>query len=310
MKKLFLFLFSALLFTACSNDDADNIEVKPEGKTYKVTFNVENFEIVESNLKSGDSIKDSGPYYVIFDKETGAGIVGGKYSDTITVELEAGNYIFAGINTNRRYAPGTSYGPTAVKDMNFYTAKELGSYNSMASRDNSYAYYGKLEFSVGENIDNKEIKKVVLDPMWSELVIDITDYDSFSTPDETTHLISLVDPYYHGFYFKDGTPAFQDTDFAHDYAKSKVSIDGIRDGSKKVRKIVSETKDITVKIIFYKQVVYGSFIVGEKIIYKGDLPRGKRITLRGALGSSSNGKASFTPVLGDLTDGGVIPFNQ
>lgn len=317
MKKLFLFLFVAALFVACSSDDTDDTTPQLDGKKYKVTFNVENFELETSPLKDAGTHSNYFSSY-IYNKETGKAVYTSTHqSDSVSVNLKAGSYYFVSVSkptTIPNSYPGNSEtsDENGISGYNFDTdyLQGAGWLNTHPER-NLYVYYGKQEFTVGENSENAINETVTLMPTWSEVIIDVTDAATCDVPEGTTNITCQVSPYYYGVNIADGkaTKTIEDSSDPSQ-SSSALNLSWFRDKSRTFKKYIADSKDISVKIVFWELTPSSTRIVGERVIYKGDLDKGKKITLSGALGRSLNETASFTPVLGELTDGGVIPFNQ
>ncbi|MDR2948124.1 MAG: hypothetical protein LBV71_02850 [Prevotella sp.] len=313
MKKLFFFLFATILFASCSSDSDD--ATIPEGKTYKVTFNVSTFEVYARPLKA--ETHSNYCYYTIYEKESGKAVarnVMKTEAGQITEEVAAGNYYIAILSvpsTITSPGPGAPWSPwdsdVNLDDFNFYSDYFEGVGWINYGRDNLYAYYEKASFSAG--LTNNVKMDITLQPMWSVVDIEVTDADICFLPEGTNTIECTVNPFYYGFSIAEGIPSKSYENVAiPEQSRTATSDTNFRTNKRLSGKVVSASKDVTVKLVFIKRTVSSTEILGERVIYKGDFEGGKNITLKGTLGKFAS-SATFNPTLGELTDGGVIPFN-
>ncbi|MDR2948125.1 MAG: hypothetical protein LBV71_02855 [Prevotella sp.] len=308
MKKLFFFLTVAtVLFASCSSsDESDPVD---NGKTYKVKFNVSNFTSDISSLKAENT--DYWPtsnycQYAIY-KASGE-LVKSKLMETgsfdpanveIEGEVSAGNYWIAIVS-----ASSFNNMPVVLADLsNINTDYCLGNTWISRGHDNVGIYYEKLAFTAGESAT--EVNDVVLNPMWSHLNIKVSDADVCYLPEGTTYVQCVVSPYYYGFRLKDGVSSQKYEASPGLGSDLPVPVAKFRSEGGMESIIVSYTKDATVKFVC---MTNNGTVLSEKVIYTGDIEKGKYITFNGSLGSIES-NASFNLSLADLTDGGVIPFN-
>lgn len=316
MKKLFFFLFATILFASCSNDSDDATPV-PEGKTYKVTFNVSNFNVETKPLKA-ESLGQS-LYYTIYEKVSGKAIKFRYRSATenaqVVEEVPAGSYYIVFIAANRAlnginidWSEDPDGSNVDITNLNFYTDYCSGSHFIAYPAYQHYGlYYEKVDFTVG--VGNEEINKdVVLQPKWSEISVQITDGETCTLPEGTTNVDIAISPYYYGFNIADGIPSknYGEDLIPHFQSPSAAEVSTFREKGLS-NKYIMATKGGIAKLIFIKATVSSTEILGERVIYKGDLEGGKKITLKGTLGNTVT-NASFNLSLGELKDGGVIPF--
>lgn len=307
MKKLLFFLSATILFASCSNDSE---EVPTTSKTYKVTFDVSNFSVNVKSLKA-DTFNNQ-LFYVIYDKESGKGVKGWTFEGMVgqvTEELPEGNYYIAFISHPRG---GMSSPPTEgaidVKDNNFYTDYFENSPTwIMGNMGNRYVYYQKVDFSVAANNSDVPIE-VTLQPMWSEVTVEVTDANTCFLPEGTTTIGCVITPFYSGISIAEGIPT-RGSDASWGWADlCNTNVDKFREHKIITDRHATAGKDVTVKLVFVKQIATGDTVLGEREIYKGDIEGGKRITFRGALGKAAT-SATFKVSLADLTDAGIIPFD-
>lgn len=127
-------------------------------------------------------------------------------------------------------------------------------------------------------------------------------------PEGTTLVDISISPLYYGFNIADGIPS---KNYGGDLITTfqSLSVANVSEFREKglTRKYIMATKGATAKLVFIKETVSSTEILGEKVIYKGDFEGGKKITLKGTLGNAAT-NASFNLSLGELKDGGVIPF--
>lgn len=314
MRKTLFILFATILFASCSSD-SDDVVPTDNGKTYKVTFNVSNFEVDEKPLKA-ESL-GQGVYYTIYEKESGKAIKFryGGYSPIVVEEVPAGSYYIvfisayralSGININWAENPDGS--DVDITDFNFYTDYCNGStYIAYPSYQNYGLYYGKVGFTVG--VGNEEVNKdVELQPKWSNVSVQITDGETCTLPEGTTTVDIAISPYYYGFNIADGIPSknYSEDSFAFFQSLSATNVSNFREKGLSGKYIMA-SKGATAKLVFIKHTMSTTEILGERVIYTGDLEGGKRITLRGTLGNSTS-SASVNLSLADLADGGFNSF--
>ncbi len=306
MKKLLFFLFATILFASCSSDSEEAVTT---GKTYKVTFDVSNFSVDVKSLKAetfGNRL-----FYVIYEKESGKGVKGWTFEGMVgqvTEELPEGNYYIAFISHPRG---GMSSPPTEgaidVKDNNFYTDYfENPPTWILGNMGNRFIYYEKVSFSVAANNSNMPIP-VTLQPMWSEVTIEVTDANTCSLPEGTTTIGCVITPSFYGVSIAEGVPTRGSEASWGWNDLCNTNVDKFREHKIITDRHATAGKDVTVKLVFVKQIASGDTVLGEREIYKGNIEGGKRITFRGTLGRTS-AIGTFNVSLSDLTDGGVIPF--
>ncbi|MFV0536242.1 MAG: hypothetical protein ACK5M3_02605 [Dysgonomonas sp.] len=178
------------------------------------------------------------------------------------------------------------------------------------NRNNLFTYYEKVSFTAGAASNENVDMDVVLQPMWSVLDVEVTDAETCSLPEGTNVVICTVNPFYYGFDIANGIPSDTKEDSWTQFYANPMSDVSFRSNKGVTNKVVSASKDITVKLVFIKwSESDAGTLLGERVIYKGDVEGGKHITLKGTLGKSNDTNATFSPTLGNLGDGGVIPFN-
>lgn len=324
MKKLLFSLFATILFASCSNE-IENLE-SPTDKMYKVTFNVSNFSVDSKPLKSYPwhiTTHNNYFYYTIYEKESGKALIYkaiNKDFEKITEEIPAGNYYIAVVSSARTInspGPGTPEKPLSemeywndvdLNGLNFYSDYYQGVGWLLYSRDNLYAYYEKVSFSVGVDSNGGIEKDIALQPMWSVLDIEVTDAVTCTLPEGTNTIECTVNPFYYGFGIADGIPSEnRDDTVIPEQSRTANSDVNFRTDTGIFGKVISASKDVTVKLVFLKRTASSTEILGERVIYKGDFDGGKHITLKGALGKTTS-TGTFNVTLGNLSDGGIIPF--
>lgn len=311
MKKLLFFLFATILFASCNNTD----DTETTGKTYKVIFNVANFTSESTILKTGPiSEWPTGNYcqYAIY-KSSGELVKtnvmeAGTFDLSnvqISEELPEGNYWIA-IFSAEIHANGILVLPNPS---NFNTDYCIGNSWVAKGKDNQNVYYEKLNFAVGSVSGTTEVS-IQLKPMWSELDIEVADADSCSLPEGTTHVQCVIDPYYYGFNLKDGVSAQ-----SYEGVATSVGVGSFWSTVAEFRadkgifdKDISGSQDVNVKLVYIKHSESEACtVLGEKVIYTGDIEKGKYITFSGSLGNDYSNPV-FNLSLGELADGGIIPF--
>ncbi|MDR2948123.1 MAG: hypothetical protein LBV71_02845 [Prevotella sp.] len=316
MKKLFFVLFATILFASCSSESDDT--TVPEGKTYKVTFNVSNFDMETKPLKA-ESLGQA-LYYTIYEKESGKAIKFRYHNRSagnaqVVEDLPAGSYYIVfisayraldGININWTEDPDGAN--VDITNLNFYTDYCYGStYIAYPAYKHYGLYYEKVSFTVG--VGNEEVNKdVELQPKWSNISVQITDGETCTLPEGTTLVDISISPLYYGFNIADGIPSknYGEDLTAHFQSLSATSVSDFREKGLS-NKFIMASKGATAKLVFIKHTMSTTEILGERVIYKGDFEGGKKITLKGTLGNTVT-NASFNLSLGELKDGGVIPF--
>ncbi len=133
--------------------------------------------------------------------------------------------------------------------------------------------------------------------------------DGLTNEEKNKYMTFLCDGDYYGFSIAEGIPSkIYENVAIPEQSRTATSDTNFRTNKRLSGKVVSASKDVTVKLVFIKRTVSSTEILGERVIYKGDFEGGKNITLKGTLGKFAS-SATFNPTLGELTDGGVIPFN-
>lgn len=315
MRKLLFILFATILFASCGDNSEDVTPV--DNKTYKVTFNVSNFEVEANPLKADGLNKRL--YYTIYEKESGKAIKfrhrSGAENAQVVEEVPAGSYYIVFIAADRElnginidWSEDPDGANVDITNLNFYTDYCLGSkYIAYPALQHHGLYYQKVDFTVG--MGHEEINKdVELQPKWSEISVEITDGETCILPEGTTTVDIAISPYYYGFDIANGITSKYYGE-AHMLPFQSLSVANVSDFREKglSRKYIMATKGGTAKLVFIKATVSSTEILGEREIYKGDFEGGKRYTLKGTLGKVTS-NAAFSLSLADLKDGGVIPF--
>jgi len=317
MKKILFLLFAAIIFASCSNVSEDVTPI--DNKTYKVTFNVSNSEMDSKPLKA-ESL-GTGLYYTIYEKESGKAIkFRSRYrneSAQVVEDVPAGSYYIVFIGawralTGMHYINpinDTNGSKVDISNFNFYSDFCEGiSYIDQPSHKHYGLYYEKVGFTVG--VGQEEINEdVVLQPMWSEISVQITDGETCTLPEGTTIVDVVVSPYYYGFNIADGLPKYGGDNSGYGWSFQSLSyrdVDVFREKGLS-RKYIMATKGATIKLQFVKYTMDTTELLEERVIYTGDIEGGKRITLKGTLGKT-NLTGTFNLSLGELADSGVIPF--
>ncbi len=306
VKKLLFFLFATILFASCSNDSQEAVTA---GKTYKVTFNVSNFALDQKPLKVDNEgqITNYSIEYAIYKyggEFVKSGLIESSSFDQNSVKIEeeilAGTYWIAIVAANKF----NNEGPVLSNLSNINTDYCNGNFRIDRGHDNETVYYEKLAFTVGDNVVAL-VNDVVLKPMWTFLYVNVLDAATCHLPEGTAYVQCTTTPFYYGFGLKDGIATKK-------YDKSPgvgsglpMTVGAFRGLHGLMEAIpVTATKDATVKFVCFS--TNGS-VLSEKVIYTGDIENGKYITFKGTLGNSTS-NASFNVSLGDLIDGGIIPF--
>lgn len=202
MKKLLFTLFSAVtLFSSCSGDEDSFIDSgldnKPNEKKYTVNFNIKSdgFDIDKRPLRS---INDYNTYLqiVVYNE------AGNVYSNTIlredsinkeisndgsfpfSLQMPRGNYYIAFIHNpyiTKSYEPVDYFEKyIPLNPVNYYTDQEeaAGTKGYMVSKKgaNYQNYYTSISVTIDES-DKNESFDVVLDPMWSNVYIALSDVE-------------------------------------------------------------------------------------------------------------------------------------
>lgn len=299
MKKVFLFLFAAVMLASCSNKLED--DVTPE-QLYKVTFKVSNFEATSKPLKS--EAFGNQCHYAIYKKDNGALVKNKLMAELgqISEELPAGDYYIAILS-----APMMDILKPVFTPFNYNTDYCVGNSYITKGKDNRNIYYGKLDFIVAANLSEDPVD-VDLKPTWSVMNIKVTDADECILPEGTNLVQCHVNPHYYGFKISDGIPTESYTDFATLVGVPFIDLAQFRTEKGYQSIIVAASEDVTVKLIFIRHTESEACtVLSEKFIYKGDIKGGVDFTLTGKLGDATS-TAMFNLSLLDLEDGGEIPF--
>lgn len=304
-KTLFLIAVTmAIVFASCGNDNVVN-----DGTIYPVTFTVSHFSSQTDPVKATIAWpKNNYCQYVVY-KEDGSVLLN-KTMDAETFEtqnldislnLPKGNYHLAVIsaaktaNDNYIFAPENHN--TDYCNGNQWISKGYDNYN---------IYFESIDFSVS---DQPVEKSVVLNPMWSEIDIEVLDADVCILPAETKYIQAAVYPYHYGFSIKEKKATRSMNPVVSAAAAILFrSVDEFRTDKGYFSYIAANSNNVTVKLLYLTaSAEVSEMIVGEKTIYTGDIAGGKHITFSGNVGTDGvNG--SFSLSLNGIENGGTIPY--
>lgn len=312
MKKLLSILaFTVLIITSCSNDNENIVDNNNDVK-YPVTFAVSQFSSEVEPLKAAKAWpSDNYCQYVIY-KEDGSVLIdkvmsAGSFDVNnvrIQEELPKGNYYLAVMS-----AALTARQWLIIEPSNYFTDYCDGNPWLIGWSNNQNIYYETISFTVS---DQAVEKAVVLNPMWSELNIKVTDADICTLPPTTTNILFVVDAYYYGFGLKDKKATKFLTNYLADGTNPGEPVESFREKKGLFNHIAAESENVTVKMVFVRNSATENYVIlGEKVVYTGNIAIGKRITFEGKVGNvaNDNGAAGFGITLKDLEDGGTIPFD-
>ena len=309
MKKI-NFLFATLLtivLVSCSQVDDDEFQPEVPGteKLYKMSFNVSEFEIestpLKNQTKTEGEIKGDFLQYVIYKENNGSVILSKTLSkqDVSTVgdtadsnvgfelELPIGKYYIA-VLTGPYYQRGypissPEYFSTDFTRGNWWTTRDTG---------NGGIYFDSFSFDVSENIANN-VADVTLKPMWSSVAIQVTNAATCDFPTNTAIISYGITPHVNGFYLQSKEPEIYysvKSGFRSTYDGDMIGFEAFKTGSSHVSFITDKIKNATITVQFYSANTPSSNgeLLGEQVIYTGDIERGKNIVLKGKLPESSS----------------------
>ncbi|WP_029905494.1 hypothetical protein [Prevotella sp. 10(H)] len=290
-----------ILFASCSSNDTDS---GIDEKKYPVTFNISNFSHDTSPLnseKADENIVRSYKY-TIYD-ETGKAVLHDEAKlPLIKFELPKGNYKISVISHRL-----LSNHPIIEHD-NFNSDYCFGNAWVATGSDNYEMYLENKDFSVdGKNDQSVDIK---LQPMWSEILVNITDAETCFIPNGCNFMLCVVEPYYYGFGIKDKVPTQKADNSPITTPSPGISVDKFKELKYIGPRFIARSNDITVKIIYWTQSANdaGSSL-GEKVIYKGNFLAGNRYLLTGELGNEENNiSGEFNVTSKGLEEADRIPF--
>lgn len=305
MKKT-LFLIAAavaIIFVSCSNDDVVNNE-----RTYPVAFSVSHFSSQVEPLKATAWPANNYCQYVVY-KEDGSVLLSKtinaetleEQSLKISFDLPKGNYHLAVLS-----AAKTAYDNYIFAPDNYNTDYCNGNAWIAKGYDNYNIYFESINFSVNEQAVETP---VVLNPMWSEIDIEVLDADVCILPAETKYVQAAVYPYYYGFSIKEKKATRSMNPVVSGGAPILFkSVADFRADKGYFNYIVANSSNVTVKLLYLTASAgVSEMIVGEKTIHTGDIAGGKHITFKGSLGTNT-ANGSFSISLNGIENGGTIPY--
>lgn len=299
MKKLLSALTAVAILASCSNTDELTIE---NDKTYKVAFNVTGFIVDNgSHGKTGIELPIRGGYfqYAIY-KNDGSLLKTNVIAQSnepegsfrINEQLPVGNYTAAIMYT---------YGDTQDRYPIFIPSDLEKDYCTgnrfiVKGTNNERIYYNTVPLVIS-NKDNDTPIDVVLDPMWSEIDVEITDAETFVLPGEANLIGCFLTPDYAGFGIKDKT-ACKEKEFSGSGTLDMLctSENDVRAKGGIFNIIASEGDDVTVKLLYVEHSENVSAkIWNEKVIHQGKIEKGYRYTFTGAIGNNINDRPGHLP---------------
>ena len=215
------------LFTSCSSDDLpDYNKPTPDGKEYKVDLTIKSsaFSVDKSPLSRGIKpdvdTKENAKYYIsqlqiIAYKESGevakdtlisttgnSGILinandPNQNTFSLSLTLPAGKYNLAVIGDNA----GSIFTPKNFNTDDFDKSTDPSNIYKNTNRD---TYYESTEITVNATNDNQaiEIAPITLQPMWSQVDIDVASLLTAKIPENATHMRIVFENSYRGFSLK------------------------------------------------------------------------------------------------------------
>ncbi|WP_165042124.1 hypothetical protein [Dysgonomonas sp. ZJ709] len=321
MKKLFFSLFSAAMLLSCSSNSED--ELVPDGgnqKSYPVTLNISGFKLESTPLKSFDPGSETMPItnycqYIIY-KADGSVLMSERIIPdiknidnneiTITEELPAGTYTIAVLSAPYAPIPGEPLSfHTHIIPSNFNT-DYCGDNSSITGlKNNTNIFFETVGCTVDSNSGANTSMDIVLKPMWSLMDINVTDADKCYLPTGTTHILLSVTPLTSGFYLKTKKSYYNHYPHALDLI---VPVSEFRANNGFANIPISQTNNATVTLWYMDSPMYGNML-GEKVLYKGDIENAKYTTLVGEIGSEKSQGQSFGITVAKL-ETVEIPFAE
>lgn len=304
MKKLLFILPMVILFASCGND-SETINLPEDTKTYDITFNVSNFKLEATPLNSKGSVAGPERYYYryMIYKQDGSllkdsinPVKNELTSLTITEKLPAGKYSLAIMTAHKTTFIDVS-DPTLASTLvpeNFNTDYCFGNVWVAGWRDNKEIYYNTIDFNIGNNVENSI--DLELEPMWSTIDVNITDAATCGIPDGTTTIRCEINPNYYGFSIKTKKPNVSSNSSVYNVIREQcTSIESFRESGVIPQICIMGSEDATVKLLYLKRLPESDNgeIIGERIIYKGDLENGINYKFTGKIGNITEGEASF-----------------
>lgn len=292
MKNLLLFLAAISLLVSC-NQDADNNFIATNSKKYKASFAVNGFAVQGTSLDS-ESDKAALPsqnycQYVIYSQTGNVvkdSVIEAEHISsgrlTIEEELPLGTYHITIFSAKKTARMNNIFYPS-----NYNTDYCQGNLWLVTHSDNENVYYETFTFTV----DGKQSEpvNVLLEPMWSNLNIEITDAATFVLPEGTTHLFCEVSPYFTGFFVKTKKPKSADSGEFLDGDLSKiVNVEEFRAKSGLYgRTNIAASENVSVSVVFIQRSdELQSYVqIGKQPVYTGSFDKGYDITLSGKLGN-------------------------
>lgn len=315
MKKLLFFIATIALLASCSND-SENSDL-PDTKTHKVKFNVTGFTVDKEQLsKSSIEIPAGGPYceYTIYKADGTvilAKVVGNIKEQALEIEeeLPAGEYVIAVM-----YASQITQDRHPIYDpKNFGTDYCSGNSWIIKNKDNRGIYFNNYTFTVKENAEIND--KIVLEPMWSQIDIKITDANGCKLPENANMVGYHITPEFYGFSIKDkiSTAKYKSSQnitvpvYLCKETNTVLANQGLYDNV-----AAGADEEVTIRLVFIHHSETTTHYVIDRIVYKGKIERGFHYTFAGALGDlngdSGNGNAKFNISVSSLVSKGEIPF--
>ena len=316
MKKL-LFLIAAIAFLASCSNVSENSDMSESTTTHKVKFNVKGFAVDKESFSKLDvELPYQGEYceYSIY-KADGTAIVAkvidGIIENSLVIEeeLPAGEYkiavMYVSENTQHRFP--------IFKPENFNTDYCTGNQWVARLKDNRGIYFNTYNFTVTQHTEL--IDDIVLEPMWSQIDIKITDANECKLPEDANLVGYHIDPHFHGFSIKDKistlsykpAQSFDVPTYLCTTTSAFLTDNGIFDNVAS-----GADEEITIRLVFMHHSIDDTYYVTNKIIYKGKIERGYQYTFTGALGDlrgeSGNGTDVFHVKTSSLVTKEEIPF--
>ncbi|WP_163305372.1 hypothetical protein [Dysgonomonas sp. 521] len=299
MKKLLFMLFATtLLLVSC--DDNNPID---DNKKYKVTFKV-SLSDTEFGVESGTKwpvgnycqyviYKENGDVYTTKVMEAGT-----LDADNIRIveEIPYGNYHIAVISAKK-----TANGNLAFEPSKYDTDYCNGNHWAAKGRDNRNIYFETLSFNFDQQV-SADIADLQLKPAWSYVSVRVKDADVCTLPEGTTHVQCVINPYYYGFSIKDKKPvSYYEQSATLTNTGFLVSVGEFREDKAILDIVASKSQDAVFKLVFIKHSqTESATILGEKVIYTGNIENGEYITLAGNLGDDGE------PVQFEVNPGEVL----
>lgn len=173
-------------------------------------------------------------------------------------------------------AEKTSDGTPVLTPANYDTDYCIGNNSATRINNNLNIFFDSFTYNVkgcGACNDEVDIVSAELQPMWSEVNMEIVANDPYIISSEVTDIVLEVEPYHYGFAVTDGIASREIASSASDLslapAESRMSIEEFYAGSRMLTCPIAASAGTVIRLSFYQNIENDMRLLRRDYLYKG-----------------------------------------